>query len=164
MNASKQSLRPKSQLLWQIFGSALSALVGWFTLNAFIFIWAFIARSEHHSNPPIPNEWLVGPAFVAMYSAAFVFATWLVALVPLYLLVPLRSSLWRWPICTICGALSGALIMFAFYGPKSPDRSSTVTIIFASISGGVTCLFAALTFERFHHASPKSGVETVGEA
>lgn len=141
-----------SPLRRRVFGSALSAFVGWFTLNAFLFVWAFFTRHEHHSNPPIPNEWLVGPAFVAAYSAAFVFATWVVALLPLYLFVPLRSVLWRWPICTFCGALAGALIMFAFFGPHSPDSKSTAIIILAAITGGVTCLFGALTASRCHHA------------
>ena len=142
----------KSPLRRRVFGSALSAFVGWFTLNAFLLVWAFITRAEHRSSPPIPNEWLTGVAFIAAYSAAFVFATWLIVLLPLYLFVPLRSFLWRWPVCTVCGAAAGALIMFGFYGPNSPDTFSTVAIILASIVGGITCLFGALTADRFHHA------------
>ena len=89
---------------------------------------------------------------MAIYSAAFVFATWLVVLLPLYILVPRHSVVWRWPVCTLCGAVAGALIMFAFYGPHSPDSFSTVAIILASIVGGIACLFGALTADRFHHA------------
>lgn len=152
MTSNEHSPASKSPLQRRVFGSALSAFAGWFTLNAFLFVWAFITRHEHHSNPPIPHEWLTGPAFVAIYSAAFVFATWLVALLPLYIFVPRRSVLWRWPVCTLCGAVAGALIMFGFYGPNSPDDFSTVAILLASIVGGTTCLFGALTADRFHHA------------
>ena len=158
MTSNEQSPNGKSPLRRRVFGSALSAFVGWFTLNAFLLVWAFITRAEHRSNPPIPNEWLVGVAFIAAYSAAFVLATWLVALLPLYLFVPQRSFLWRWPVCTVCGAAAGGLIMFGFYGPNSPDSFSTVAIILASIVGGITCLFGALTTDRFHHASSTTTV------
>ncbi len=152
MTSNDHSPNGKSPLRRRVFGSALSAFVGWFALNSFIFVWAFITRHQHHSTPPISNEWLTGPAFMATYSAVFVLPTWLVALVPLYLLVPRRSVLWRWPVCTLCGAVAGALIMFGFYGPNSRDSYSTVAIILASIVGGITCLFGALTADRFHHA------------
>ncbi|MEO7319390.1 MAG: hypothetical protein ABIZ56_10415 [Chthoniobacteraceae bacterium] len=151
MNGNEHSSTAKSPLRRRVFGCALSAFVGWFALNAFLLFWAFFTRAEHHSNPPIPNEWLVGVAFIAAYSAAFIFATWLVALLPLYLFVPQLSFLWRWPVCTICGAAAGGLIMFGFYGPNSTDSFSNVAIILASIVGGITCLFAALTADRFHH-------------
>jgi hypothetical protein len=148
----------KSPLRRRIFGSALSAFVGWFVLNFFLFVWAFMMRSKNRSYPPIPDEWLVGPAFLSVYSAAFVFAIWMVALLPLYLFVPRRSFLWRWPVCTGCGALAGALIMFAFYGPNSPDSSSTLMILLASMMGAIICLFGALTVERFQGAPPPTKI------
>jgi hypothetical protein len=50
----------------------------------------------------------------AVASAQFIFGTWLVLLLPLYLFVPFRSILWRWPICTLCGALGGAFVQFSW--------------------------------------------------
>lgn len=152
MTSNEQRRDGRSPLRRRVFGSVLSALVGWFTLNTFLFAWAFITRDQHRSNPPIPNEWLTSVAFIAIYSAAFVFATWLVALLPLYLFVPRRSFLWRWPVCTVCGASAGALVMFGFYGPNSPDSFSTAATILAAIVGGIACLFGALTADSFHHA------------
>ncbi len=158
MSANQHTPNAKSTLPRRVFGSTLSAFVGWFALNAFLVVWAFITRAEHRSSPPIPNEWLVGVAIIAAYSAAFVLATWLVALLPLYLFVPQHSFLWRWPVCTVCGAAAGGLIMSGFYGPNSQDSFSTVAIMLASIVGGITCLFGALTAHRFHHASSTSTV------
>src|SRR3954469_20320442 len=125
MKSNEHGPKGKSPLLRRIFGSALSPFVGWFALNASLLVWAFVTRAEHQSIPPIPNEWLAGVAVIAGYSAAFVLATWLVALVPLYLFVPRRSFLWRWPVCTTCGAAAGGLIMFGFYGPYSPFSFGT---------------------------------------
>ena len=158
MNANEDSPTAKAPLRRRVLGSASSAFVGWFTLHAFLFVWAFITRADHRSNPPIPYEWFFNAVGFAAISAAFVFATWLVALVPLYLFVPRRSFLWHWPICTICGAAAGAFIMFGFYGYDSRDSFSPVAITLASIVGGTTCLFGALTADRFHHAPSTTAV------
>ena len=56
-----------------------------------------------------------GTIAFALIFGKFVFGTWLFVLLPLYLFVPLRSVLWRWPVCTACGAVCGALILFFYW-------------------------------------------------
>ena len=80
---------------------------------------------------------------------AIIFIVWLVVLVPLYMLIPLSSILWRWPICTGCGALAGAAIMVAVDVVilRTPLNNLIVT---AAVVGGTTCLFGSLTRDYFH--------------
>jgi hypothetical protein len=87
-------------------------------------------------------------ALFAAVAAAFVFGTWIVVLIPLYLFVPLRSSFWRWPKCTICGAVSGAAIMVVIGNGMEPQILFVYAGL-AAMAGGVTCLFASLTRYRF---------------
>lgn len=152
MNTNKDSSLGKAPLHRRILGSALSAFVGWFVPNLALFVGACLRRIIHPEPMAYPHDWLLGPTFIAVYSAAFVFATWLLALVPLYLLVPLRSVLWRWPVCTLCGALAGALIMAAFLAPPPYDRQFSVLILLAAFTGAITCLFGSLSVNRFHQA------------
>jgi len=158
MNATLDRNR-KSPLRWRIFGSAISAFVGWFTMNLVLFVGACFTRINSNADPSHPGEWLVGPTFVAIYSAAFVVGTWLIALVPLYLLVPLHSFLWRWPVCTLCGAFSGALIMLVFLAPHPHESSRTVLIALAAMTGAITCLFGSLTARRFHRVPASTEAE-----
>ena len=146
---SEHTASPKAPLKRRILGSALSALVGWLALN--VFVVGVLALEALLRAQPSTNVWWLGAAFIAPYSAVFVFATWLVLFLPLYLLVPSHSAFWWWPICTLCGAIAGALMMFGFYGPNSPDSHSTSMIVLAAATGAVTCLFGALTARRFHH-------------
>ena len=84
----------------------------------------------------------------------FIIPTWLIVLIPLYLFVPRSSVLWRWPVCTACGALAGALMMLWYhggvpgFGELTTDAWSLVAD--AALVGGITCLTAALTRDRFH--------------
>lgn len=149
MTSSDHAVNRNASLKRRILGSALSAFVGWLALNVFV---AGVLAVEALLGTRSINGWWVGAAFIATYSVAFVFATWLVVLLPLYFLVPSRSVLWRWPICTFCGAIAGALIMFGFYGPNPLDSGSMLMIVLAAATGGATCLFGALTTHRFHHA------------
>ena len=139
MNPSSESSAATAPLRRRVLGSFLSALVGWAALNL------FVAGSLIVGGNATRGQW-VGASFVAVYSAALVFGTWLLALLPLYLVVPPHSPLWRWPICTCCGALAGAAIMFAFSGRPPHDD-----ILLAAITAGITCLFGSLTAHRFQY-------------
>jgi hypothetical protein len=127
--------------LWRrILGSFLSAFIGWLALVFVILAWSLL---NIFAAPSIPN--LIRFNLVSgVVAGTLIFATWLIALVPLYLLVPLQSILWRWPICTICGSASGAAIVLAF-GPQVPS----IYMMLSALVGGVTCLFASLTKFRF---------------
>jgi len=85
----------------------------------------------------------------AIISVMFVYTVWAAVLVPLYLLIPPRSILWRWPSCTVCGGLAGAAIMFGWgriYYPHAVDSSRYVML--AAIIGGVTCFTGSITRAR----------------
>ncbi len=108
-----------------------------------------------HSSPELKSaDWVNTPAFYVFFgvvAGVFIFGTWLVVLMPLYTLIPLNSIFWRWPICTTCGTIAGATIMFLICRLTSPQAEWQEYTILAAIVGGVTCLFGSLTRHRFHH-------------
>ena len=109
MNTLERSDQP-APLRRRISGSFLSALVGLGVLVVTYYICA-VATDKSAG---------VGILILAtIFGGAFVFATWLFLLLPLYLFLPRTSFLWRWPVCTLCGALAGPAIVFACYGQDS---------------------------------------------
>lgn len=134
----------------RILGSAYAAIFGWAILSAVFLVEAFLERAEPRSNPPSTEAWFIAPTYISLIAAAMIAATWLVALLPLYLLIPRRSVLWSWPVCTVSGALAGSLIMCASFGPPGAESGNTPQIILAAITGALTCLFGSLTADRFH--------------
>ncbi len=128
----------------RILGSFVAPLTAWAAFNVFCVIMAF---ATSHS-----SDWWVGPAFVAIYSTAFIFGTWLLVLLPLYLLIPQHSVLWHWPLCTGCGALAGAAIIVSWSAIFYPQATDRVYLgVLAAVIGGVTCLTASLTRRRFQY-------------
>jgi hypothetical protein len=136
----------KAPFARRVFGSFLAAFVGWLPFNLILVVIGVV--DWRHTSV---TGWRTMIAF-ALMSAKFVFTTWLVLLLPLYLLVPLGSVLWRWPVCTVCGGLCGGLIQFAFwrwYGaPFTVDE--VPSLVGAAFIGAITCLFGSLTARRFH--------------
>jgi hypothetical protein len=60
----------------------------------------------------------------------------------LYLFVPVRSPLWRWPVCTACGVIAGVLVIALWIG-GIPGVGGTGTeawslYVIAAIVDGVT--------------------------
>jgi hypothetical protein len=145
MNAEAVVAGNKAPLARRILGSFLAACVGWLPLNLIALIISLL--DWRHTSV---TGWGTVIA-VAIASAQFIFGTWLILLVPLYLLVPLRSVLWRWPICTLCGALGGALIQFSWwrwYGAPFSNQE-VPSLVGAAFIGAITCLFGSLTAKRF---------------
>jgi hypothetical protein len=147
-----------ARLAQRILGSFLSALVGWTAVSAYYGVIIVMSSAAAASHVPvfISNQmWQESLGYFAIFavvSAIFIFGTWFVALLPLYLLVPLHSILWRWHVCTVCGFTAGAAIMLVFGRIMSPPQvDSWPYVILAGIVGGVTCLFASLTRHRFHY-------------
>ena len=124
----------------QWLGSFLAALVGWFAPLG----WSMLRSGLPKSTEGLST--LIGMTI----SFLIVFVVWLVALVPLYMLVPRSSLLWRWPICTSCGAVAGAAIMFATDIRHFLQDPSNNLILTAAVIGGTTCLFGSLTRDFFH--------------
>ena len=133
----------------RIFGSALSALVGWLTLTCVLVVGTIFEGLLRVRASPY--EW-EGCVIMSVVGFGFVFVTWLIVLVPLYLCVPARSPLWHWCICTLSGACAGAFIMSAFFGFGTRESGIAPTVILAAITGGATCLFGSLTASRFQRA------------
>ena len=142
MNTLERSDQP-APLRRRILGSFLSALVG---LGVLVVTYYICAVAAHQSAG-------VGILILAaIFGGAFVFATWLVLLLPLYLFVPRTSLLWRWPVCTVCGALAGPAIVFACYGQDSFRRSDFPTLmLLGTVTGAATCLFGSLTARFFRN-------------
>ena len=143
MNDNEDSARAPSPLRRRVFGSALSAFVGWITLTVILIggtiyegAQGMIASSGGH------YEW-DGCAIMSVVALGFVLVTWLLLTAALASIVPLRSVLWHWPFCTVCGALAGAGIMFVYCRPFVQDGSALSLIILASITGASTCLFGS---------------------
>jgi hypothetical protein len=150
-----------------VLGSFLSALVGWVACLLLFgclmvcaspgpFSWRVYSHPTGGNEIELQTYWQVAPGYLlleAIFSAILIFGTWFLILVPLYLYVPARSLLWRWPVCTICGAMAGAAIMILF-GLATSSRdvgwdSFWPSCEIAAGIGAVTCLFASLTRARF---------------
>ncbi len=137
MNAHESPASRTVNILFR--GSSLSALVGWLSGHVLWYAWSFLRGRA----PETTNDW-TGLLVFPLFSLPFVLVVWLFILVPLYFRVPLQSVLWRWPVCTACGAAAGATIMYVL-----PFRQ-LVGIGLASLIGAATCLFGALTRDHFH--------------
>jgi len=89
-------------------------------------------------------------------ASILMFCVWLVVILPFYFLIPLRSPLWRWPICTICGAIGGATIILVISPSAETWNDCVRPCIVAAGVGWITCLFASLTRPYFEYAIGKS--------
>jgi hypothetical protein len=134
-----------------LLGSSLSALAGWVSVMLIEIISSSV--TYRHLDPALRSTaWWYNPGFYAVIgvvAGAFIFGTWLVLLVPVYVLVPARSVLWRWPVSSTCGVVSGAIIMWVFCHLNSPQADWKGPTLLAAIAGGITCLFASLTRKWF---------------
>ena len=150
-----------------ILGSILSAFAGWI---AFLLLYLcliifqapggisvriyFHAQGTQEMLEQTYWRSMIGYFWVAsIFSAILIFGTWLVILLPLYSTVPKHSPLWKWPICTACGVVSGAAIMFGFGYAISPSTVPGTDYIgycaLAGVIGGITCLFGSVTRKYF---------------
>ena len=100
-------------------------LGGWLAGITFSFVWAALDIAIHPQQVPVAALIAV-PWIVALGSLSFVLPVWLFLLIPLYLLVPPSWPLWRWPICTALGVLSGICIVAYFL--SRPNVNPPVSI------------------------------------
>ena len=129
-----------------LLGSFLSALAGWAALAA-VPLGAFFLRANDHSGSELWNF-----IAVAVFATFFILPIWLVALLPLYCLVPQRSVLWLWPVCTFCGAAAGGAIMLVLCAMLPGHLVDSLPLVgLAALVGAVACLFGSRTrgFFRF---------------
>jgi hypothetical protein len=147
--------------MWRrILGSFLSALMGWIVLVIYI---GSTVKMNPNMSPDMVGEFSAGFGMIDYLASILMFGAWLVIILPLYLLVPLRSPLWRWPICTICGAIGGAAFLIVIgrllLSSTEPWNDYIRPCIVAAGVGWITCLFASLT--RGYFNTPKTGINKV---
>ena len=88
-------------------------------------------------------------------SGAMPLPVWVIALIPLYLFVPLSSSLWRPYICTALGALGG-VVSVAVYTHASFDYYMASFYAVAAIVGAATCFTGTITRRYFKPLKPSN--------
>jgi hypothetical protein len=94
---------------------------------------------------------------IGMVMGFWILIIWFFVLVPLALLVPSRSLLWKPRILTMCGILAGPSIFVAWFGvgsfsfPTDPIElyQSFFWVIAPAIVGGATCYVGARLHQRF---------------
>jgi hypothetical protein len=82
----------------------------------------------------------------------FVLPIWLFVLLPLYVLLPRSSRLWHPALCTVCGAITGAAILSAYFALAAGGAFDLLYIFLpiGVVVGGVTCFVGAATARYFH--------------
>ena len=141
------SVHPKFRIVW---GSFVAVVVAW--LAAIVLLEAAqVVNFISHRDQLTWNALWVTPLWFSMWILAFALPVWLVALVPLSLFLPRSSLLWRWPVCTACGAVVGALVVAVVF--PFPQRGIASEIWFpytlGGIIGAITCLVGSLTRRHF---------------
>ena len=98
----------------RLFGSFVSAAAGW---TAGLAVFLVILATQWISSPSAQNasEAFTALLGVGFFMGVYVLVVWVLALAPLYFLVPAGSVLWRPGVCTFCGALAGLAIALAIF-------------------------------------------------
>jgi hypothetical protein len=136
----------------QLVGTVVAVLVGW--LVALIFMESTYFVDALRQRHPM-DVGLVFGSTIAMswFMAYFIIPVWLFILIPLYLFVPPSSTLWHWPICTVCGAAAGFVIMVGFFIAAPSDGSWSYGAWefcgIAALIGSAICLTGSLTRRIF---------------
>ena len=134
-------------------GSFLAVIVGWLAALVLLeVVYVFTSIRERDD-----TSWIVLLAMPLWWSAAiwaFALPIWLFALLPLSLFLPSSSFLWRWPVCTVCGAIGGAIVValvFPFLGQGIPPEIWFFYSLGAVVAG-VTCLAGSLIRKHIEHS------------
>lgn len=139
--------RSKLRLVW---GSLVPVIIAWLAVMVLVEIQQAFNFLSHDDELSLNVFWVV-PLFFSTWIWAFALPVWLVALLPLSLFVPRSSPLWSWPVCTVCGAIAGALVVAVVF--PLPGRGIAPEIWFpytlGAIIGAITCFVGSLTRHRF---------------
>ncbi len=139
-------------ILRQLLGTFVAVLAG--SLLALMFIESTYFVDAIRQRHPVGVELLFGSTVLSSwFMAYFIVPVWFIVLIPLYLFVPLSSPLWHWPICMLCGAAAGFLIMAAVFlavpGDGSWSSGAWEFCGIAALVGGAICLVGSLTRHLF---------------
>lgn len=137
------------RIVFSLLGAFVAIASGWLFGILAAFLLAAAAILVHPSQVPV-GALLATPGVVAIGSLIFIVPT-AIALVPLYLFIPHTWLLWRWPVCTTLGVVSGVCIVAVFLAQpnRNPPESVFSLYVLAAAIGGSTCFVAAKTHERF---------------
>jgi hypothetical protein len=125
------SAHPKLRIVWSSFVAVLIACLAAIALLEVAQVVNFIS----HRDQLTWNVLWVTPLWFSMWILAFALPVWVIALVPLSLFVPRSSLLWRWPVCTACGAVAGALVVAVVF--PFPHPGIAPEIWFPYTLGGI---------------------------
>ncbi len=142
-------------MLKQVLGSFIAALTGWVggVISATLLLGVYGAYAAGRVRTDI---FVAVPWLFLFYIGAFVVPVWLLALIPLYVLVPRSSALWRPYVCTALGVIAGLLIVAVVFPLPSPNTAKEIWVPYTlgAIVGGITCFTGAVTVDRFKLGSP----------
>jgi hypothetical protein len=136
----------------QLLGTLVAVLAGWVVTLVILGSTYFIdaIRQRHALDAGLVFGSTIATSWFMAY---FIIPVWLFVLIPLYLFVPSSSPLWRWPICTACGATAGFLIMTGVFlavpGGGSWSSGAWEFCGIAALVGGAICLVGSLTRRVF---------------
>ena len=134
----------------QIAGSIVAVLGGWLAALLFSELCGVVElmQQPHYI---VPAALWVSPIVESRFMAYFIVPVWLFVLAPLYLIIPIDSVLWRWPLCTALGVVGGlvALIAGIWLATRDFFVETWSFYVMAAIVGGVTCLVGSLTRRWF---------------
>ena len=137
------------RIVFSLLGAFVAIASGWLSGILAAFLLAAVAILVHPHQVPV-GALLATPWVVAIGSLIFILPT-LIALVPLYLFIPRTWLVWRWPVCTTLGVVSGVCIVAVFLAQpnRNPPESVFSWYVLAAAIGGSTCFVASKTHERF---------------
>jgi len=162
--------KPQSLLSWigsRVLLSFLSALAGWGGGMLYSILIALSNSVFHLDDPALVNlgsgaGWLV---FIGLYMGSVVLNVWLFVFLPLVLLVPDRSFLWKSGALTLIGFFTGPIIICILAALNIAHLKTTSDLriydqnaymisilvpfgIPAAVVGGVTCFVCAILHRR----------------
>src|SRR3954469_4106495 len=107
--------RPKLRLVWWSF---IAIVIAWLAAIAAIELVAMFSVIYGPEKTSWDALWGM-PLIFSVHIWVFALPVWLFALIPLSLFVRRSSLLWWPPVCTVCGAIAGALIVaLVFHLPR----------------------------------------------
>jgi hypothetical protein len=136
-----RSTNRRSSRTRRIFGSCVCALAGWIGFLSVIYILLVCAALGRGKQLTAEDLWKGIPELFFWIGAPGIpvfFRCWLIMVLPLYLLVPPQSPLWRWKPAVAFGAVEGAVVGLA-------TEIEPWTVLSLALVGAGMCLFASLT-------------------
>jgi hypothetical protein len=127
------------RLFWKLIGSAVAPIVGTLIGIAIMRLFGW-------------EDWRACAFMIGIFAVP----VWLLVLLPLYVLLPRSSVLWRPTICTVLGAAAGAILVTIYFA-ISPDAPFNLVVIFLPIAvvvGAATAFVGAATARYFHSTQP----------